>query len=217
MKTFPAKRCTPGNEVHILSLGASSASRDWFMTSSADTIRRSRRSRPSCRIRFPSASSVRSPLVHVWDRIRACGGIAVFCHPYWRPAHRQYIPAIVSDYLLNTAKFDAMEILNGDSSDSASFTTTNCARRARRLRHRRHRRHSSKNLEPAYTLILAEQLDFPSHGQEYSFAQLRGVDVDPVSNVRPSLASSVFALCHFPDPAVLPASKRYLPEGGEWL
>jgi len=41
--------------------------------------------------------------------------------------------------------------------------------------------HSSKNLEPAYTLILAETLDFPALKKNILLRNCAAVDVDPIS------------------------------------
>ncbi|HPB10796.1 MAG TPA: hypothetical protein PL176_00825 [Kiritimatiellia bacterium] len=221
MKTFPGEEVhSPGNDVHILSLGASSSITDWFMTSSVaynQAVAAEQAKLPDTvpeRFKRSIAASYA-----VWDRIRACGGIAVFCHPYWRPAHRQYIPAIVSDYLLNTAKFDAMEILNGDSSDLgilhyhelraqgktvAGIGVTDA--------------HSSKNLEPAYTLILAEQLDFPSLAKNIRLRNCAAVDVDPVSKRQTVIGEfrfsryAIFLIQQF-----YPLQNDICRQEGEWL
>ena len=119
MKTFPGEEVhSPGNGVHILSLGASESMTDWFTKSRAEYDQAVAAERAKLPDTIPDCFKHQiAASFAVWDKIRACGGIAVFCHPYWRPAYRQYIPAIVSDYLLETAKFDAMEVLNCDSSD----------------------------------------------------------------------------------------------------
>jgi len=184
MKVFPGEEVhSPGNGVHILSLGASASITDWFtqqrpeydkavadqLAAVPDTI--------PANLRHPVAASFA-----VWDKIRSLGGIAVFCHPYWRPNDRQYIPAIVSDHILQTAKFDAMEILNNDSSELGILHYNEL--RAQGLKVAGigvTDAHSSKALGHAYTLVLAETPDFPSLAKNIRLRHCAAVDIDPVS------------------------------------
>ena len=48
-----------------------------------------------------------------FDRIREAGGIAMFCHPFWRPIHHNYIGEDVIDLLLERNKFDVLEVIGG--------------------------------------------------------------------------------------------------------
>lgn len=48
-----------------------------------------------------------------FDRIRENGGIAIFCHPYWRPQYHGFIAEEVVDTLIDRNKFDAMEVFGG--------------------------------------------------------------------------------------------------------
>ena len=221
MKTFPGEEVhSPGNDVHILSLGASESITDWFTKSSTDynqAVAAELAKLPDTipeRFRRPVAASFA-----VWDKIRACGGIAVFCHPYWRPSNRQYIPAVVSDYLLRTAKFDALEVLNGDSSDLgilhynelraqgltiAGIGVTDA--------------HASKSLEPAYTLVLSETLDFPALAKNIRLRNCAAVDVDPVSKRQTVVGEfrfsryAIFLIQQF-----YPLQNEICRQEGEWL
>ena len=184
MKTFPGEEVhSPGNDVHILSLGASESITDWFVTKSpeyakavADEKAKLPDSLPE-KMKYPVAASF-----VIWDRIRACGGVAVFCHPYWRPSFRQYIPTAESDYLLKTVRFDAMEVLNGDSNDLGILRYNELRAEGQKIAGIGVTdAHSSKNLEPAYTLILAETLDFPSLAKNIRLRNCAAVDVDPIS------------------------------------
>jgi len=47
-----------------------------------------------------------------FDKIREAGGIAMFCHPYWRPGHN-YIGANVIELLMERRKFDVLEVFGG--------------------------------------------------------------------------------------------------------
>ncbi len=221
MKTFPGEEVhSPGNGVHILSLGASESITDWFTNSKAEydqAVAAERAKLPDTipdHFKHPIAASFA-----VWDKIRACGGIAVFCHPYWRPAYRQYIPATVSDYLLETAQFDAVEVLNGDSSDLGILHYNELRAQGKLIAGLGVTdAHSSKHLEPAYTLILAEQLDFPSLAKNIRLRNCAAVDVDTVSKRQTVIGElrfsryAIFLLKQF-----FPLQDDICRKEGEWL
>ena len=48
-----------------------------------------------------------------FDKIRECDGISMFCHPFWRPWHHNYIGEDVIDLLLERARFDVLEVIGG--------------------------------------------------------------------------------------------------------
>ena len=48
-----------------------------------------------------------------FDRIRESGGVAMFCHPFWRPMYHNYIGADVIDLLLERHRFDVLEVIGG--------------------------------------------------------------------------------------------------------
>ena len=48
-----------------------------------------------------------------FDRIRDCGGVAMFCHPYWRPRSHNYIGEDAIDLLLERRRFDVLEVIGG--------------------------------------------------------------------------------------------------------
>ena len=48
-----------------------------------------------------------------FDRIRDAGGICMFCHPFWRPRHHNYIGEDVIDLLLDRNRFDVLEVIGG--------------------------------------------------------------------------------------------------------
>jgi predicted metal-dependent phosphoesterase TrpH len=181
MKTFPGEEVhSPGNAVHILSLGASESMTDWFTNKrdeydaavAAETAKLPNTLAEN--LKYPVAASFA-----VWDKIRACGGIAVFAHPYWRPSDRQYIPTLVSDYLLQTAKFDAVEVVNGGSSDLSILHYYELRSQGLKMACIGDTdAHSSKNLEPAHTLILAEELTFPSLAKNIRMRNCGAVEID---------------------------------------
>lgn len=221
MKTFPGEEVhSPGNGVHILSLGASESMTDWFTNkpNEYDAAVAAETAKLPAAIPENLKHSIAASFV-VWDKIRACGGIAVFSHPYWRPTHRQYIPAIISDYLLQTARFDAMEVLNGDSSDLSILHYNEL--RAQGLKIVGigvTDAHSSKNLEPAYTLILAETLTFQSLAKNIRLRNCAAVDIDPISKRQTVIGEfrfsryAIFLLKQF-----YPKQDEVCRQEGEWL
>ncbi len=50
-----------------------------------------------------------------FDRIREAGGVAMFCHPFWRPRHHNYIGEDVIDLLLEHNRYDVLEVIGGYS------------------------------------------------------------------------------------------------------
>ncbi len=48
-----------------------------------------------------------------FDRIRDAGGISMFCHPFWRPRHHNYIGEAVIDLLLEHNRYDVLEVIGG--------------------------------------------------------------------------------------------------------
>ncbi len=221
MKTFPGEEVhSPGNGVHILSLGASESMTDWFTKSRTEYDQAVAAERAKLPDTIPDRfkHQIAASFV-VWDKIRACGGIAVFCHPYWRPAYRQYIPAFISDYLLETAKFDAVELLNGDSNDLGILHYNELRAQGKKIAGIGVTdAHSSKSLEPAYTLILAEQLDFPSLAKNIRLRNCAAVDIDPVSKRQTVIGEfrfsryAIFLLKHF-----FPLQDDICRKEGEWL
>jgi predicted metal-dependent phosphoesterase TrpH len=164
MRCFPGEEVhSPGNGVHILSLGASAGITEWFKENRADydqavAVEKARidpQELPA-NLHHPAAASV-----VVWNKIRELGGVAVYSHPYWRPENRQYIATILSDYLLQKGQFDAFEILNNDSSDLGILHYHEL--RAKGLNWPGigvTDAHASANLGKAYTIIMAESLEF---------------------------------------------------------
>ena len=63
-----------------------------------------------------------------FDRIRECGGVSMFCHPFWRPAHHNFIGEDVIDLLLERNKFDVLEVIGGFSKNDAEGNMLSVAR-----------------------------------------------------------------------------------------
>lgn len=221
MKTFPGEEVhSPGNGVHILSLGASESITDWCTTNRPEYDKAVAEQSAKLPATIPNdlRYQIGASFV-IWDKIRACGGVGVFCHPYWRPHGRQYIPTIVSDYLLQTAKFDAMEVLNGDSNDLGILHYNEL--RAQGLKIAGigvTDAHSSKALGAAYTLILAETPEFPSLAKNIRLRNCAAVDIDLVSKRETVIGEfrfsryAIFLLKNF-----YPKQNEICKQEGEWL
>jgi len=52
-----------------------------------------------------------------FDKIHEFGGMAIFCHPHWRPIERFFLPEEVKEYILRQGRFDAMEIVGHGKTD----------------------------------------------------------------------------------------------------
>ena len=61
---------------------------------------------------------------YLLDKIRADGGLSVLCHPFWKPAHRFYLPTQVLDFMFDENKFDALELV-GCAGASQDYQETN--------------------------------------------------------------------------------------------
>lgn len=48
-----------------------------------------------------------------FDQIRAGGGLAVFCHPYWFTGHRYDVPEALTTLLFDHQPYDALEVIGG--------------------------------------------------------------------------------------------------------
>ena len=52
---------------------------------------------------------------HEWvhKKIAEFGGLSVFCHPFWRPQNRYFMPQVVLEYVMENRFFDALEVFGG--------------------------------------------------------------------------------------------------------
>ena len=51
----------------------------------------------------------------VHDMVRASGGVNVFCHPFWRPLDRLFLPRCIRDYVFEKQLFDCIELFGAGS------------------------------------------------------------------------------------------------------
>ncbi len=47
----------------------------------------------------------------IFDKIHEFNGLAVFCHPTWKPCHRDNLSEIIRNYIVQKCKFDAVELV----------------------------------------------------------------------------------------------------------
>ena len=60
------------------------------------------------------------------DKTHEFGGVAVYAHPFWRPAMRLNQPRLVREYIMKNARFDAVEVIGlGAGSANQDFTEGN--------------------------------------------------------------------------------------------
>jgi len=64
----------------------------------------------------------------VFDRIRAVGGLGVFCHPYWKVREGYHIAGGVTSWMLENKPFDAYELIGGYYKYEADSNTLQIAR-----------------------------------------------------------------------------------------
>jgi hypothetical protein len=114
LKCFPGEEVhPPDNMVHIVNFGGN-FSVNAMMEEEADAYRAGVANREtemleiSEHARYQVASSE-----WVFDKIKAAGGIAMYCHPYWRPLNRFYINAEVNEQLVTRQNFDILEVIGG--------------------------------------------------------------------------------------------------------
>ena len=61
----------------------------------------------------------------VWsfDKIRAAGGLSIFCHPFWVTENAYNVPVSLTDYMFEKKPFCAFELLGGHETESNNLQT----------------------------------------------------------------------------------------------
>lgn len=229
--TFPTDMVTyhgeevhgPGNGTHILSLGATEGMGEWFKQHRAEydaTVKEAlAKLPPDILPKGMNAWFVASSHV-IWDRIRAKGGLAVYAHPYWRPNYRQYIPKPISDYFLSELYCDAIEVVNGGSSENTILHYQGLRAQGKKIPLiGTTDAHNSRHLAGAFTLILSESVKFEDLAA--NIKKLNSVAVEYVARTKkhyvhgPKRVSqfALFLLEHYYDLKHDP----FCQEEGEWL
>lgn len=64
----------------------------------------------------------------VFDKIRACGGLGIFCHPYWKVREGYHIAGALTSWMLTHQPYDAYEIIGGYFKHEVDSNTLQVAR-----------------------------------------------------------------------------------------
>ena len=102
----------------------------------------------------------------VADFVRESGGVNVFCHPFWRPYSRLFLPRCIRDYVLEKQLFDCIELfgdgeLNCD--ETHALYSDLCIASGRRIPAvGNNDAHRASDLAINSTVIFAEKNDFAS-------------------------------------------------------
>lgn len=64
----------------------------------------------------------------VFDQIRACGGLGIFCHPYWKVREGYHISGAVTSWMFRNQPYDAYELIGGYHKYEADSNTLQVAR-----------------------------------------------------------------------------------------
>jgi hypothetical protein len=113
LQIFPGEEVhPPGNPVHILNFGGNFSVNALFdgqdYQNEVQAITASLENWPEGLDSYPYASCVWS-----FDKIRAGGGLAIFCHPYWVSQHRYDVPVALTDQIFARQPYDALELIGG--------------------------------------------------------------------------------------------------------
>lgn len=72
----------------------------------------------------------------VHELVHEAGGVNVFCHPFWRPLDRLFLPRCIRDYVFENSLFDCIELFGAGSQNSdetAAVYHEECMKAGRRL------------------------------------------------------------------------------------
>ena len=112
LRIYPGEEVhPPDNWVHILNFGGAFSVNDLFREDSyrvevkaiEDSL-----DLPEGIDRYPYASCV-----WCYRKIRAGGGLGIFCHPYWFSRQRYDVPQYLTSLLLERQPYDALELIGG--------------------------------------------------------------------------------------------------------
>lgn len=114
LRLFPGEEVHPPDEpVHMINFGARQSVNDLFKTPEfhSEVEALTRKLAPEC----PPAVDPYQAAACVWtlERIRALGGLAIFCHPHWVWRCSYNVAPALNDWLFQRAPFDAFELIGG--------------------------------------------------------------------------------------------------------
>ncbi len=124
MSLFPAEEAH-ASLLHINNFGSDVSIEEWSVKERADFDARTNRILKTISPELGLSKLDALTLAQseaVFEKIKECGGLAIFNHPYWnRDGERFYVSDSLRDTLIKRAKFDAFEVVNGainyDSTD----------------------------------------------------------------------------------------------------
>ena len=114
-------RCYPGEEVHppecrphIINFGGAFSVNDEYRHDEAAYRREVAERMKNIPDELPPELKFQVAASEwAFDRVRAGGGVAMYCHPYWKPHERTDVPNSVNECLLKRRKFDVLEVICG--------------------------------------------------------------------------------------------------------
>ena len=117
----------PDNPIHIISFGGSRSVNAQFAApgwrQEVDEIARGLADLPPKLDPYLYASAL-----WVFRAIRACGGLGIFCHPYWVEKRCYHIPGSLTDRVFDEQPYDAFELIGGYHRHEAESNALQAAR-----------------------------------------------------------------------------------------
>ncbi len=113
LRLYPGEEVhPPDNPVHIINFGGGFSVNDLF---AGEAYRSEVQAIADTLADFPPGMDRYTYASCAWcfDKIRAGGGLAVFCHPYWYTRHRYDVSEALTTLLLERQPYDALEIIGG--------------------------------------------------------------------------------------------------------
>lgn len=102
----------PDNPIHIINFGGSRSINAAFASAGwrheVDAIARGLTGLPPKLDPYLYASAL-----WCFRAIRECGGLGIFCHPYWIESRRYHIPGSLTDHVFAEQPYDAYELIGG--------------------------------------------------------------------------------------------------------
>ncbi|MHC4252075.1 MAG: PHP domain-containing protein [Planctomycetota bacterium] len=132
LRIFPGEEVhAPGNPVHIVNFGGSRSVNALFAGDEAEAAwREEAAARAETVPDLPPGAGreAYASCVLCFEKIRECGGLGVFCHPYWFAGNRYDAPAPLTNALLERRPFDALEVIGGFHRGEVESNTLQVAR-----------------------------------------------------------------------------------------
>jgi hypothetical protein len=125
---FPGEEVhPPDNPIHIVNFGGSRSVNAQFADPGwrreVDVIARGLSGLPPKLEAYLYASAL-----WTFRAIRECGGLGIFCHPYWIERRRYHIPGSLTDHVFAEQPYDAFELIGGYHRHEAESNALQAAR-----------------------------------------------------------------------------------------